>query len=81
METLVKAAIKQNGVVYTGRRHNEIIFNMVRAGIVLTEAVQGFLTSEDRFLTRNEALKVAIAAGQVRRENIKGGTLTSENLW
>lgn len=41
---------------------------------------QGFLTTKNRFLTREEALKLVIQTGQ-HSGNIIGGILTSEDLW
>jgi hypothetical protein len=40
--------------------------------------VQGFLTSDDRFVDRREAAKIALAAGQVKEE-LK--VLFSEDLY
>lgn len=42
--------------------------------------VQGFLTSEHKFVDRFEAAKIAVAAGQVSKDVINGGSLTSENF-
>jgi hypothetical protein len=43
-------------------------------------ATQGFLTSKDNFLTRSEALELAIKTGQ-STSRIIGSVLTSEDLW
>ena len=40
---------------------------------------QGFYTSKGRFVTREEGLKIATEAGQVKE--IIGGVLTSEDLY
>lgn len=40
---------------------------------------QGFYTSKGRFVSREEGLKIARAAGQVNE--IIGGVLTSEDLY
>jgi hypothetical protein len=46
---------------------------------------QGFVDNKGVFLNRNEAWKVAEAAGQIKRrvggDSIDGGTLFSENLY
>lgn len=41
---------------------------------------QGFLTTKNRFLTREEALELVISTGQ-HSGKIIGGMLTSEDLW
>ncbi len=44
--------------------------------------VQGFLTSEHKFVDRFEAAKIAVEAGQIEEELIRGRAgLISENLW
>lgn len=43
-------------------------------------AVQGFLTTKNRFLTRAEALELVTETGQLTKPII-GGELTSEDLW
>lgn len=44
--------------------------------------VQGFLTSEDRFINRKEAYDLAIENGQCDKEKIiSKNFLTSEDLW
>lgn len=41
---------------------------------------QGFLTTKNRFLTREEGLKLVRETGQLKGDII-GGELTSEDLW
>jgi len=43
--------------------------------------VQGFLTSENRFVTRREAAKIAFAAGQIPENIAKIEFLFSEDLY
>lgn len=49
------------------------------------EIEQGFLTNKRGFVSRQEAWKIAVAAGQIIRrvggDTSKGGTLYSENLY
>lgn len=49
------------------------------------EFEQGFIDSKRNFLTREEAWKVALEAGQIKYrcggDTINGGTLFSENLY
>lgn len=73
-----------SGYVVCGRRHcNAIITNfLIEAGIVenidKTIIEQGFMTSDDLFVSRKEAAKIAYKAGQIERE-VK--TLISEELY
>lgn len=62
-----EAAILQEGKVYTGRRHNEIIHELVnRFGYAPPiKGAQGFVTEDGRFLDRVEAGKEAIRCGQI----------------
>jgi len=62
------AAIRlQDGRVFTGRMHGDIIQGF--PGKVKREdtvrVTNGFVTDEDRFVSRREALDIAKAAGQV----------------
>ena len=66
---IVAAAINERGKVWTGRRHHEIIREIVdtrgRAeGAVYGE--QGFLADDGRFVGREEAAKIAFEAGQIQ---------------
>jgi hypothetical protein len=66
------------GLVYSGWRHPSI-FETMPKGTPHT-CIQGFLTTKNRFLTRNEALTLVKSNGQLTA-NIIGGELTSEDLW
>lgn len=72
----------ESGFVVTGRRHHNcyrtiaiIDKNSVYKGY---DSQQGFLTSKDRFLTRSEAMELAIKTGQTNRTE---GELYSEDLY
>lgn len=71
-ETIVKAAIKRNGKVYTGFRHALILDSMRIDGVVVTVEnplkmeEQGFVTNTDRFVNRIEAANIAFNAGQIK---------------
>lgn len=82
---LVVAAIRINGVVYTGKRHHEILGYLRECGFS-REALQhdiewdqGFLAQDGTFIYRRAAKHVAIDAGQVPNDD--GRPLTSEDLW
>jgi len=80
-ERLVAAAIRREGVVFTGAHHHQIIRYMARTlDIDVVNGEQGFVTSANRFVTRVQAASIAIAAGQVKREKV-GVALFSEQLW
>jgi hypothetical protein len=67
------------GVVVCGHRHNQCISVMVsltglrsvRSGPdSVGEYIQGFLTTKNRFVDRLEAAEIAVAVGQVNREEL-----------
>jgi hypothetical protein len=77
-----EAAIKLNGIVYTGRRHHEIIRELARRGFdipILGE--QGFVTDTGEFLTRRQAGRLAIESGQVEELKFHKYDLFSEDLY
>ena len=57
----------KHGMVVCGRRHHNIIYTFCE----LTgeprgdDCIQGFMTSDDRFVDRKEAAKIAFAAKQI----------------
>jgi hypothetical protein len=86
--------IATTGFVVCGRRHNNCIytFSLIVGFPYSDEAkrihrteVQGFLTNDNRFVSRKEAYKIAYEADQIigpnkgHKENIIG--LTSEDLY
>lgn len=81
--TITHVAIRYNGNVYTmpaPYRHHDVI-RMI--GGIAGPDVQGFMTNRGDFLTRTEAMKVAVAAGQLKRGpgGYQGPELFSEDLW
>ena len=76
----------KEGFVLTGRRHHNCIGTLVIMNKKITDFVvkgnrnyiQGFITSEDRFVYRKEGGKVAYEAGQIDKEN---DYLFSEDLY
>lgn len=64
----------KTGIVACGRRHHNcyVILDKIFPGHeYLVEDVQGFLTSEDRFVDREEAFTIAEAAGQILPEELQ----------
>jgi hypothetical protein len=52
------------GLVIAGRRHHNCFTLVKELGLDKTKAEQGFLTSRDRFVTREEAAHIAFKSGQ-----------------
>jgi len=73
------------GFVVCGHKHgNCISYLMDRLAILDESAIpskmtEGFLTSNNRFVDRAEAAKIALAAGQIKRK--KAAMLYSEDLY
>lgn len=84
-ERIEFAAILQDGTVYTVERpgrHHDVMKYMLDLGIESKPGhVQGFYTSNKRFVNRREGLAVAQAAGQLIRKTMPEYELFSEDLW
>ena len=77
------AAIILNGIIYEGDSHCNIGLKMVREGICErypSGDAQGFVNVEGKFISRYQALRIAIHNGQVPPEMINKGVLYSEYL-
>lgn len=95
-EIVTTAALLVNGVIWTlprpARHHillhawahahwvHDPVTNTGHPRKVPTDAVQGFMTSEGRFVDRKEAERIARACGQLKGPML-GHELTSEDLW
>lgn len=81
---IVAAAIRHNGVIYTGDRHCNIIKYMVY-GLKIKPPIknkeQGFVDNKNHFMSREVAFLHAIGCDQVRENGLIGSVLTSEDLW
>lgn len=60
------AAIKKDGIVYEGKRHNNILHDESRPKGFLKNGVQGFVTDTGEFVTRERAAKIAYNCGQIK---------------
>lgn len=73
-----------SGVVISGWRHGNCIYQVgaitgLRSVLPeVGESIQGFLTSKNRFVTREEAAEIALAAGQIEKPTT---TLFSEDIY
>lgn len=75
------AAIRKDGVVYTGMRHHEIINEIINNAAPpgsLRGGEQGFITYDGEFVNRRDAADIAFIHGQIHRLKKK---LYSEDLW
>jgi hypothetical protein len=75
-----------NGLVFCGFRHPHCMYSMVaitgKRSCEAGEHAQGFLTNFNRFVNREEGLKIALAANQViDLKNVRGNNLYSEDLY
>ena len=81
--TITQVAIRYNGNIYAmpaPYRHHDVIRKI---GGIAGPDTQGFLTNRGGFLTRTEAMQVAVTAGQLKRGpgGYQGPELFSEDLW
>lgn len=79
------AAILFEGKIYEGQAHCDIGLAMIRERVCRCPypggKAQGFVTDDGRFVSREEALPIAIAAGQVKEgQTCHKDRLFSEDL-
>ena len=72
-----EAAILIDGTVYTGRRHGDVIRANIKKRIGV-KGVQGFVTTDGKFVSRSEAAKIAFKSGQIKKPT---SLLMSEDLY
>ena len=91
-ERIICAAIKivETSKVFYGHRHNHcftamndsLSWTMNRQEIAKVKNIQGFVTSNGRFVDRKEALIIALDNDQVLdKSQIRGDQLYSEDLY
>lgn len=68
----------ETGIVVCGRRHHNAFRVLQEIIPKPANAIQGFMTSHDRFVTRAEAAHIALNAGQIDRPT---SSLHSEDLY
>jgi hypothetical protein len=78
--TIASAAIRQDGKVHTGKRHDLIIHAIYAVTGKRVTGEQGFVTSAGDFVDREEAARIAIAAGQITKLSHHSTKLFSEEL-
>jgi hypothetical protein len=82
MEKVDCSAIKlPSGEIFTGKRHCDCFKACYDAGKSHAAEIQGFMTSENRFVGRREAREIAEKAGQLIERASKGVILYSEDIY
>lgn len=69
MTTIKAAAVILDGEVWTGYRHAEIMRSIwaKHGAVKVSQEAQGFVTDADRFVGREEAARIALKAGQIKK--------------
>lgn len=81
---IVTSAIEMDGKIYTSLskspcRHSDIIIEYAgKIRFPHYKAIQGFLTDNNRFLSRSQAAEHAFQCGQIKEPT---NTILSEDLW
>lgn len=76
------SAIKQGGIVYVGKRHHNCIAVMIECGLPKPiTGEQGFVTDKGEFVTREEALKIAVENNQIIKKHGIPSQLYSEDIY
>jgi len=74
------SAIKQNGIIFIGKRHADcmrVIYDITKSDPDRS-SWQGFIDETGKFYTREEAAKEAFKCGQIAKETDR---LLSEDVW
>ena len=74
----------KTGVVTCGARHPNcfaIMYALFPNREYLNSAIQGFLTSDNKFVDRKVAAGIALASGQIKELNYLNGELDSSDLY
>ena len=72
----------ESGFVVQGRRHSDYYSNLMILGYDLSnnyKDIQGFITSNNRFVDRTEAYEIALQSGQVKERETR--FLISEDIY
>ena len=81
MKSKIKcAAVMQDGKIWKGHRHGDIIRQMVEEKCSTVGAMQGFVDEDENFLTRKEAYVRAVECGQIEDVHT-AKVLLSEDLY
>lgn len=84
-EVCICAAVKdRTGYIWRGHRHADAIALAIEGGAGIPhmgEKWQGFVTSRNRFVTREEGYELQVAAGIPSKSGYRGKRLFSEDLY
>lgn len=79
---ILHAAIKAtNGITYIGHRHHNCFNTMQECKITHIGATQGFIDTNGKFHTREQALKIAQQNNQIKTKHPPLNKLVSEDLY
>ena len=78
MKVIESAAIWNDGIVYKGHRHKDIVMSQPKHIDIRKGGTEGFITTSGIFLDRKEAAKLAYEMGQIS-EPVE--SLKSEHLY
>jgi hypothetical protein len=85
IETIERAAVKRLGEVTSlprpARHHNVLHLLASQVGRETESWEQGFVTSSGRFVDREEAFRIAVAAKQIIKKHPPAEILFSEDVW
>ena len=81
VDMIVAAAIRQDGKIYTGKRHAEIIHKMAETLPIPIKGEQGFIDDLGNFLDRHAAGEHAIACNQIGTMHWPGMGLDSVEVF
>jgi hypothetical protein len=85
LEICICAAIKMGGLIIRGHRHDDCLRNIKARRLDSEPIVQGFMTSQNRFVDREEAMQLQRAAGAKSAYSpdgeLHGDILFSEDLY
>lgn len=78
MKVIEQAAIWNNGIIYKGKRHKDIIMNAPKHLNIRQGGIEGFITNTGLFVDRKEAAELAFEFGQIPEPKTE---LKSEDIY
>ncbi len=77
---IASAAILENGKVFVGKNHASIVHAIFEETHKRVRGKQWFVTEDGKFVTREEAAKIALASKQITHLSFHSKELFSEDL-
>lgn len=65
MKVIDQAAILNNGVIYKGKRHKDIVMSQPKHLNIRKGGIEGFVTVQGIFVDRKQAARIAYEMGQI----------------